>query len=223
MGDGYRSGVNDKVSVGQALLISTIPAVVALLGVIGTVWLGFWQTRKTLQQGSDDRAAARAHEVQQAAAARAHERQLERERALLADRLTLYRLLVETADLLLASGAHLPTGPGHVRNEAIGRWDGLRVGARLLASPDVAAAVEAIDAERKRHSNVATSWLLKRLEAGASSDPMTAGDTDEEWHSWWRDRLFDIEQNATLMEHLIDSCREHLTETAASGQAVARL
>ena len=134
----------DPITTGE-ILLAILPAAIAFVGVMGTLFFGIRQARVAWQQEQTDRHADRFNQAQ-----------LDRDRLLRTERISLYRRLIETADeILWVSQQHVLAGDEEEPSEeeerlaAAGAWSGTLAEARFLAARPVVDVAVNIDTVRR--------------------------------------------------------------------------
>jgi hypothetical protein len=166
--------VGQGLSVGQTFVVATIPAGIALLGVLLSIWV------------SDRRAeTARTDAREEARAERVHQHTLERNSLLRSERLMLYRRLVggaETALNVMTFGRPVEGEPPlfYKRREALNSWHGPFAETLLIGSLEVIAASRSIDDRLKAATEAAAEGALARAVQKETSAPEAEPQTTAE-------------------------------------------
>jgi hypothetical protein len=193
---GQHQIVQNTVSFNRTLLIASIPAAIALLGVIVTVAWGQWRAGRTWKEEREERQTERDHQAQ-----------LDRDRFLRAERITVYRRLHQAADdMLVASTLAVER---HEREwRLIGRaeqsWGAALGEVQMVGARSVREAAESIEQVRTDRFRI---WVLDEFIVQHQAAEETPTDETEAARS---EALRSIEQRA-LVDRLLDVNDERLT------------
>ena len=187
----------------QALIIASIPAAIALLGVIATVAVG---ERRAATAAKDERAERKAD--------REHQAQLDRDRFMRTERLAAYRVLIESASAFLIRTAFevVPGGKEQtfLSSSATAEWTSALTLAQLVgASPVIQAAQGVEEIRKKRLRQRAMVSILREHEAAGDAATGPLADAAKESTATSRTALFGhmMEENDLILLALIDACR----------------
>lgn len=232
-GAGYRPHVlaqqaQDTLSVGQTLLVASIPAAIALVGVIVTVAFGQYRAAKAAKEERIERQSDREHQ-----------RQIQRDEFLRSERISLYRSLAQSGSTALERSVSVDVrgGPTKELENATAAWEGAFAEARLVGAVKVTEEARGIDTVlRKRRADVRRrTWLtemghkpaaaaeemageMSQPDDPPSPDPSTA-DTRPQLGKQSKMRTLTerlVDENLGLIDALLDACRHDIERPGSS-------
>lgn len=210
--------------------VDAIPAFIAFGGiVVGLVWNQIASGRRWERERAE-RQEAWAQEREEGRRARDHDHELERNRLLRADRLALYRRLVDAAGDVLTrtSGAlSMPSDADRHKQamESNATWAAVLAESRLLAADPVYNAAVAVENRRKewlddRNRLAMDPFWRKLIDAPSVSAPAPPDEAKEE--SYWQRIARDLQQQNerttdgdALITELVDRCKEDIKQLRA--------
>lgn len=187
------------LTVWQTILVASIPAAIALLGVIATVVIGQWRSAKAWKEERDERQKDRQHQAK-----------LDQHRFYRAERIAAYRRLVGSGgDMLIVSALRIMPGAAGVapsNAEANAAWTAALAEVQLVGAWPVVEMAQTMEAKRKDRLVVEATelWNLKTRAARVTPPEPDRVAVHE--------RLFG--ENATQLAALVAACRADIEALA---------